>query len=219
MILSARLAEHYHPDQLENIIIEVMNSWTDSIELSVGIDAYQHLIVLPRAEELGYLQEEPLKLIDLLQALERSEERPKLILDLTERNLEWHMQAVLRKIDYPEKIYLTGLLDPSLFTKWERRRIFYQIDNCIPMCDELKEAHFDVVSYYCRQYGMQTVRITADQFQESFVQKVQDLNLKLSVGDLNSWEEFVILKSFDQMITQLSISASKILTLPVSLNI
>lgn len=68
------------------------------------------------------------------------------------------------------------------------------------MCDELKEAHFDVVSYYCRQYGMQTVRISADQFHEAFAQKVQDLNLKLSIGDLNSWDQLENLKDFDQTI-------------------
>lgn len=74
MIISARLAEHYNSYELEQMIHEIMNSWTNSFEISVGMDEYQQLIVLPAAKDSEQIQVS-IKLVDLLHALVIGEKR------------------------------------------------------------------------------------------------------------------------------------------------
>lgn len=103
---------------------------------------------------------------------------------LLEPNLELLVKEVAEKWNIFEQIIFTGKTNPIFVSKWDRDKIIFNIENCLPRIYsvvEIKKTHFDVVNYFCKKYSIQRVQIRAEYFRDVMKEWCDENQLDLSV--------------------------------------
>jgi len=119
---------------------------------------------------------------------------------LLEPNLELLIKKEIEEWDIVEQIMFTGAVDPSLISKWDRNKIIYNVENCLPKIysiGEIKKTHFDVVNYFCKKYRIETVQIRADYFKEEMKAWCDEEQLSISVWKPKHFEEIQKFEELD----------------------
>jgi len=111
---------------------------------------------------------------------------------LLEPNLELLVKEVAEDWGIFEQIIFTGEVQPSFVSKWDRDKIIYNIENCLPRIyaiDEIKKTHFDVINYLCKKYRIEMIQIRADFFKEEIKEWCDENHLAISVWKPQHFEK------------------------------
>lgn len=151
---------------------------------------------------------------DVCSFISKKEEEMIVHCYLLEPNLELLVKEIAEKWDVFEQIMFTGKINPTFVSKWDRDKIIFNIENCLPRIysvDEIKETHFDVVSYFCKKYRIQKIQIRAEYFKEIMKEWCDKNQLDLSVWKPKSFKTMELCKDLnvDNVSTELAVDYLK----------
>lgn len=111
--------------------------------------------------------------------------------DLKEAGLEAEVQWIAEKWELFEQVVFSGTINPTHLSIWDREKILYNIENCLPniyTVNQLKKAHFDVVNYFCRKYSVHTLNLYYGLCSKEWIELCHANHLNLSVWTVDNLE-------------------------------
>ncbi|WP_225742982.1 hypothetical protein [Marinilactibacillus sp. Marseille-P9653] len=147
MLLTAHSGSDATPNNSLEYIDKMIDYNIDCLELDV------------RRAQNGqlYLSQDPIYSLDLTSCLlnldtvfkyiAKRSSRIRIKCNLKEKGLEAEVQWTAEKRELFDQVVFSGTVEPSHLFVWDRDKIFYNIENCLPniyTVKELKRAHFDV---------------------------------------------------------------------------
>lgn len=111
--------------------------------------------------------------------------------DLKEPDIELNVKWLAEKWGVQEQVVYSGTVDPGHLTPWDREKVFYNIENCLPNIYPmgcLKKAHFDVLLYFCKKYGLRTLNLHYEFCTDEWIEWCQANDIQLSVWTVNDRE-------------------------------
>lgn len=191
MILTAHSGSDGTPDNSLEFIERMIENHVKFIEVDVRRAANGKL----------YLSHDPIRAnetIDCLLAVEamfryihKKSSSITVNCDLKEAGLEAEVQWIAEKWELFEQVVFSGTIDPAHLSIWDREKIFYNIENCLPniyTVNQLKKAHFDVVNYFCRKYNVHTLNLYYGLCSKEWIELCHANELNLSVWTVDNLE-------------------------------
>lgn len=112
--------------------------------------------------------------------------------DLKEPDIELGVKWLAEKWGVEDQIVYSGTVDPGHLTPWDRDKVFYNIENCLPNIYPvgcLKKAHFDVLHYFCKKYGIKTLNLHYKFCSDEWIEWCEESGLQLSVWTVNDFDQ------------------------------
>ncbi|MFC6463614.1 glycerophosphodiester phosphodiesterase [Marinilactibacillus sp. GCM10026970] len=140
-------------------------------------------------------------LLELDAAFKHISKRSSKILincDLKEKGLEAEVQWTAEKRNLFDQVLFSGTVEPSHLSIWDRDKILYNIENCLPniyKIQELKKAHFDVLHYFCKKYKLHTLNLYYGFCTKEWIELCHQNNIQLSVWTVDNLE---MIQAFEQ---------------------
>lgn len=128
---------------------------------------------------------------ELFQYLSDRQRQTKINCDLKEPDLEAEVKWLAERWGIYDQIIFSGTVDPAHLSAWDREKVYYNIENCLPNIYPvgcLKKAHFDVLHYMCRKYGMHTLNLHYKFCTDEWIDWCHSNNLQISVWTVNDRE-------------------------------
>lgn len=191
MILTAHSGSDGTSDNSLEFIERMIENQVESIEVDIHRAPNGKL----------YLSHDPIKThetIDCLLELEalfryiyKKSSTVTVNCDLKESGLEAEVQWTAEKWELFDQVVFSGVVDPVHLSIWDREKIFYNIENCLPniyTVNQLKKAHFDVVNYFCRKYSVHTLNLYYGLCSKEWIELCHANHLNLSVWMVDNLE-------------------------------
>lgn len=180
--------------QIMTFIEQVIQNGAKSIQVDIHSFGEHRLIICTNINLFKNLkpEEELIYLETLFTYLTMNHLDIELILNLREPHLENRVKVLIDKWGLKKQVYYCGKVNPGYLTPWDRPYILYNIENCLPnvyTLGDLKRAHFDVIHYFCNKYKVKTIRLHAKSIVEDIICWANDVDLKLAVYGVDSFEE------------------------------
>lgn len=112
--------------------------------------------------------------------------------DLKEKDIDIKVKWLAEKWGLEKQIVYSGKVMPSHFSPWDRSLIYYNIDNCLPhiySVNRLKKAHFDVIQYFCKKYGVNIINLNYAFCTDEWISWCEEAGLNLSVWTVNDCQK------------------------------
>lgn len=191
MILTAHSGSDGTPNNSLDFIEKMIENNIEFIEVDVrrapnGILYLSHDLI-DTDEIVGCL----LEVDDMFHYISKKASSVIVNCDLKEPGLEAEVQWIAEKWELFDQVIFSGTINPVHLSIWDRGKIFYNIENCLPniyKINQLKKIHFDVVNYFCKKYSVRILNLYFGVCSKEWIELCNENNLKLSVWTVDSLE-------------------------------
>lgn len=191
MLLTAHSGSDATPNNSLEYIDKMIDYNVDCLEIDVrraqNGQLYLSHDTIYSPESIGCL----LDLDTAFKYIAKRSSKIKINCDLKEKGLEAEVQWTAEKREVFDQVIFSGTVEPSHLSMWDRDKIFYNIENCLPniyTVKELKKAHFDVLHYFCRKYKLHTLNLYYGYCSKEWIELCHQNNLQLSVWTVDNLE-------------------------------
>lgn len=198
MILTAHSGSDGTPDNSLTFVEKMMEYPVPAIEIDVRKAPNGKLYLKHDAIHSDEEAELLLSLDTLFRTTFRKKSAVMVNCDLKEEKLEAEVKWLADKWELYDRVVFSGKVDPEHVSVWDRDKIFYNIENCLPNIrgvKQLKKAHFDVVHYFCRKYNIHTLNINESLCSKEWIEYCHENQLRLSVWTVDQFDRIEELKA------------------------
>lgn len=173
---------------------ELVDTGVKSIEFTVRSYGKKELLLCTNIIEKadGVQDYQVILLNDFIRFMLKEQLSVQIVLNFDESHLEIIAHSIVQNWEVFPRIRYAGQLEPTYFSLWDRLRVYYNVENCLPnyyQLEIIKKAHFDVVHYFLRKHRVKTLRVHARGVTDGIICWSDENDVKLSVYGVNTMEE------------------------------